>query len=95
MSLFKNFTDEINKLFKQSSLNRLTRQSEFIQRFRKISAISLLESVLFSAEDPSKVSLNDMAIYHQINYGISVTRQGQVLIFSFQIVRNQCFPLMN
>ena len=43
---------------------------------RKVSAVSLLESVLFSNTDPSKVSLNDLAVYHMINYGIRLTRQA-------------------
>ena len=65
-------------------MNALTEQSSFIQRFRKISALSLLESVLFSSDDPSKVSLNDMAIYHRIHYGISITRQALAKKFNKQ-----------
>jgi hypothetical protein len=38
--------------------------------------MSLLESVLFSNSDPSKVSLNDMAIYHQVQFGVQLTRQA-------------------
>lgn len=55
---------------------KLANQTKMILRNRKVSAISLLESVLFSNIDPSKVSLNDLAIYHHINFGISLTRQA-------------------
>ena len=54
---------------------------------RKISAISLLESVLFCNNDPSKVSLNDMALYHQIHYGIKLTRQAIANRFSSQATK--------
>ena len=58
------------------NIEKLTNESRFIQRTRKISAISLLESVLFCSNDPSKASLNDMALYHHIHYGIKLTRQA-------------------
>ncbi|NBC81937.1 MAG: IS4 family transposase [Bacteroidetes bacterium] len=59
-------------------------ESSFIQRFRKISAVSLLESVLFCNADPSKISVSDMAIYHQVHYGISLTRQAIAKKFTKQ-----------
>jgi hypothetical protein len=55
---------------------QLAKESNFIQRFRKISAVSLLESVLFCNSDNSKVSLNDLAVYHRLNFGINLTRQA-------------------
>ena len=36
----------------------------------------MIESILFTNPDPSKVSLNDMAIYHKIHCGIELTRQA-------------------
>ena len=48
----------------------------FIERVRKITPVSMIESILFTNQDPSKVSLNDMAIYHKIHCGIEITRQA-------------------
>lgn len=55
---------------------QLAKENDFVQRLRKISAVSLLESVLFCNQDNSKVSLNDLAIYHKINFGVTLTRQA-------------------
>jgi hypothetical protein len=55
---------------------QLAKDCKFILRSRKISAVSLLEAVLFSNPDHSKVSLNDLAIYHKLNYGINLTKQA-------------------
>jgi hypothetical protein len=63
-------------MFEKENIFQLSKDSMFVQRQRKVTAISLLESVLYSDNDPSKVSLNDMAIYHRINYGLMLTRQA-------------------
>ena len=63
-------------MFEKENIFQLSKDSMFVQRKRKVTAISLLESVLYSDNDPSKVSLNDMAIYHRINYGLMLTRQA-------------------
>lgn len=63
-------------MFDSDNIAKLSKENSFVQRVRKVTAISLLESVLFSGNDPSKVSLNDMAIYHRIHYGIKLTRQS-------------------
>lgn len=47
----------------------------------------MLESVLFTNQDPSKVSLNDMAIYHKIHCGISITRQALAKRFTKEATR--------
>lgn len=36
----------------------------------------MLESILFTGRDPSKASLNDMALYHRVHLGIDLTRQA-------------------
>lgn len=54
----------------------LAKRNQFIQRERKISAAALLEAVLFANSDPSKVSLNDLAVYLKLNFGINLTRQA-------------------
>lgn len=54
----------------------MAKETKFILRARKISPASLLESVLFSNSDHAKVSLNDMAVYHKLNYGINLTKQA-------------------
>jgi hypothetical protein len=73
---FKKFEQEVNKLFSTNNISQLAKESDFIQRSRKVSAVSLLESVLFCNPDNSKVSLNDLAIYHKINFGVTLTRQA-------------------
>lgn len=47
----------------------------------------MLESVLFTHPDPSKVSLNDMAIYHKVHFGIKLTRQAIGKRFSRQATK--------
>jgi len=76
MRTIKKFADEINNLFDQSSIKKLTTESGFIKRCRKLAIIPLLESVLFSNKNPSKISLNDMAIYLRIHHGIDISRQA-------------------
>ncbi len=65
---------------------RLANQTKMILRNRKVSAISLLESVLFSNIDPSNVSLNDLAVYHKINFKVSLTRQAIAKRFNNQAI---------
>ncbi len=50
--------------------------SEFSKRKRKITPVSLLESVLFANGDPAKTSLNDLAIYHDFHYKTRISRQA-------------------
>jgi hypothetical protein len=47
----------------------------------------MIESILFTNQDPSKVSLNDMAIYHKIHCGIELTRQGIAKRFTKEATR--------
>lgn len=72
----KKFKDEVNKFFEQGNIIDLSVKSGFVKRIRKITPISILESVLFTSPDPIKVSLNDMAIYHKIHFGIELSRQA-------------------
>ncbi|NJK98152.1 MAG: IS4 family transposase [Bacteroidales bacterium] len=76
MRKYKNFSEQVSKLFDQENIFELSKQSKFIQRIRKVLPVSLLESVLFSNSDPSKVSLNDIARYHKKHFEISLTRQA-------------------
>lgn len=62
----------------------MAKESKFILRARKISPASLLESVLFSNPDHSKVSLNDMAVYHKLHHGITLTKQAIAKRFTKQ-----------
>ena len=71
-------------MFDKTNIKKVAGESNFIQRTRKISAVSLLESVLFTGEDPSKTSLNDMAIYHFAHYGVSLSRQAIAKKFNKQ-----------
>ena len=54
----------------------MSKSNGFIKRLRKIRPIPLIEAVLFSNEDPSKVSLNDIAMYLNFKFGIKLTRQA-------------------
>jgi hypothetical protein len=63
---------------------KLSKETNFIERARKITPVSMIESILFANQDPSKVSLNDMAIYHKLNFGISLTRQAIAKRFSLK-----------
>ncbi|MGQ1892075.1 IS4 family transposase [Thermophagus sp. OGC60D27] len=63
-------------MFDNENILTLSKSNGFIKRLRKVRPIPLIEAVLFSNEDPSKVSLNDIAMYLNFKFGIKLTRQA-------------------
>ena len=65
----------IGNLFSDNELEKVARETGFIKRKRKISAISILESFVFAGTD-GYASLNQIAQDHLIQYRTAVTRQA-------------------
>lgn len=63
-------------MFSNENILELSKETNFVSRVRKITPVSMIESILFANQDPSKVSLNDIAMYHKLHFGISLTRQA-------------------
>ena len=63
-------------MFDNENILNMSKSNGFIKRIRKIRPIPLVEAVLFSNDDPSKVSLNDIAMYLNFKFGIKLTRQA-------------------
>jgi hypothetical protein len=63
-------------MFDKDSILELSKSEGFVKRKRKLLAIALLEAMLFSQVNGSKVSLNDIVIYLWVEYNISITRQA-------------------
>lgn len=65
----------IGNLLSDSELDKIARETGFIKRNRKISAISILESFVFSGTD-GYASLSQIAQDHLLQHQTSVTKQG-------------------
>jgi hypothetical protein len=65
----------IGKVLSDSELDKVARETGFIKRKRKISAISILESFVFSGTD-GYASLSQIAQDHLLQYKTPVTKQG-------------------
>jgi hypothetical protein len=74
-------------MFDSTNIRKVSKTNGFIQRERKISATNLLEAVLFANSDPSKISLNDLAVYFKLHFGIKLTRQAIGKKFSTNATR--------
>ena len=74
--IIEKFGNEVNKFFEQENILNLSKTTGFVKRNRKVSPVSIIESILFTNQDPFKISLNDMAIFHKIHHGIELTRQA-------------------
>jgi hypothetical protein len=63
-------------MFDKDFILGLSKGEGFIKRKRKVLAIALIEAMLFSNINGSKLSLNDIAIYLWVEYKVSITRQA-------------------